>query len=121
MEPELPQLRINPDGLADSEEPESGASQALQFRPQQSLLPPPPSIVITPPEAIVVIYPENQDSLNIKSGNFGKLVRRASQRFQEDSQEDQRQAIRLNFYEKKPLSADSSMERSEDWHTFKFS
>lgn len=120
MEPELPKLRINPGGATESEDFESGSSEALQFRPQRSLLPPPPSIVMTPPEAIIVINPEHQDSLNVKSGNFGKLVRLASQHFQETSQEAQRQSIRLNFYEKKPLSADSSMERSEDWHRFKF-
>lgn len=103
-------------GQGSPEVPEEKSETLLPFQPQRSLLPPPPSIVVQPPEAIIIVNPDAGDS--IKSGNFGKLVRRASQKYEQEARINQ--AVIYKLYEKKPFSADSSFERSEDWHKFNF-
>lgn len=118
MESEHGKLRINPGPTLEAagpEAPEEQGESLLPFTPQRGLLPPPPSILVPPPEAIIIVNPEAHDS--IKSGNFGKLVRRASQKYQ---QGQPAHSVVFNLYEKKPITADSSLERSEDWHKFNF-
>lgn len=118
MESDHGKLRINPNSTPEPFSPDDAEEQGeplLPFTPHRGLLPPPPSILVPPPEAIIIVNPEAHDS--IKSGNFGKLVRRASQKYQQGLSSH---SVVFNLYEKKPVTADSSIERSEDWHKFNF-
>lgn len=116
MTPEPPKLTILDENALSSEVVDLQSMGTLSFAPQSGLLPPPPSVLKTPPEAIIVMNPEQRDNSGINSGNFGKLVRRASKHFKENTPEAKRQSIKLNFYEVKPSTADSMLERSEDWY-----